>query len=385
MSWERALAALTIALVFGCTSGRPRSTQSSARAPVSAAKPVPELAPAPAPPPAASVSCSTPSLPHLDESGLKPGPAPQRWVARLGLWLADEHEALLDAKPDPAWAEGPLSSADANSATRGVALARLPKGLRNWLGRPIRVLGASGAVCETRLQRFVIRAQVTPDLATSERWEGCSDAPPAAPMAIAEEVWRVTRKTGRTLVAEFSAPCKGALLAVDPDLPAPAISAPEPASAELGAQAMAAFRELPEYAKIQARFRSEQPLATGSWDDHEARRSISTLALPGHTPLFVVSEQVGSGCASRGFSASLSALWGGGGAAVAVTAIDDRKLTPRAMVDLDGSGSGTILLGPDGPWAVRSVLRPKANADNLDVTRFERVFLSSVPFFPGPC
>jgi hypothetical protein len=81
----------------------------------------------------------------------------------------------------------------------------------------------------------------------------------------------------------------------------------------------------------------------------------------------------------------LTALWGGGGPAVAVTAIDDRKLTPKAIVDLDGSGSGAILLGPDGRWATRSVLRPKAGTDKIDVTRFERVFLSSVPFFPGPC
>lgn len=375
---------LIFALVCGCKSNGPSPAPlHSSGVPVSTPLPVPVAAPAPAPAP--SGSCTTTDVPHLDAKRLDTGPAPQRWVANLGLWLADEHGALLDAKPNPAWAEGPLSSADANSATRGVALARLPKGLRNWLGRPIRVLGPSGTVCETRLQRFLIRAQITPDLPTSEHWEGCSDAPPATPIAIAEEVWRVTAHAGRTLIAEFSAPCKGALLAVDPDLPMPAISAPEPASAEAGAQAMTAFRQLPEYAQVQARFRNEQPGATGSWDDRDASRSISTLALPGHTALFIVSEQVGSGCATRGFSASLTALWGGGGPAVAVTAIDDRKLTPKAIVDLDGSGSGAILLGPDGRWATRSVLRPKAGTDKIDVTRFERVFLSSVPFFPGPC
>jgi hypothetical protein len=308
-------------------------------------------------------------------------------VANPGLWLADERSALLDSKPDPSWGAGPLSNAGPNSATRGVAAARLPKAVRNWLGRPVKVLGAGGAVCETRLQRFLIRAQITPDLRTAEHWEGCADGPAITPSAVAEEIWRLTSKTGRTLIAEFSAPCKGALLAVDPDLPAPMISAPEPASAEVGAQAMTAFRQLPEYAQIQARFRAEQPTASGSWDDHEAWRSISTLALPGHTPLFVISEQIGSGCEQRGFSASLSALWGGSGPAVAVNAIDDRKLTPRAIVDLDGSGIGAILLGPDGPWSARSVLRAKAKPETNpnDVTRFERVFLSSVPFFPGRC
>ncbi len=386
MSRTPALCCAVFALVFGCNSQKPspaKAVAAPASAPVPVPVPVPDLPLTASAAP--SASCTTPEAAHLDANNLKAGPPPQRLAAYLGLWLADERSALLDAKPDPSWAEGPLSSEEPNSATRGVAMARLPKALRNWLGRPVRVLGVSGAVCETRLQRFLIHAQITPDLRTSEHWEGCSDAPPTAPMAIAEEVWRVTGKAGRTLVAEFSAPCKGALLAVDPDLPAPVISAPEPASAEVGAQAMAAFRQLPEYAQVQARFRSERPDATGSWDDRDVWRSISTLAVPGHTPLFVVSEQVGSGCASRGFSASLSALWGGGGPAIAVTAVDDRKLTPRAIVDLDGSGGGAILLGPDGPWAAGSVLRAKANTDKFDVTRFERVFLRSVPYFPGPC
>ena len=383
-----ALPCLLFAVAFACN---PQKTSPAQSEPNHASVPVPVPVPTPAPVPtptlapstSASASCTTPTAPRLDPKALKVGPTPQRLVGDLGLWLADERGALLDAKPDPRWAEGPLSSAGPNSATRGVATARLPKALRNWLGRPVKVLGASGAVCETRLQRFLIRAQITPDLRTAEHWEGCSDAPALAPAAIAEEVWRVTGDAGRALVAEFSAPCKGALLAVDPDRPEPVISAPQPASAEVGAQAMSAFRQLPEYAQIQARFGREQPGVSGSWDDREAWRNISTLALPGRTPLFLVSEHVGSGCASRGFSASLSALWGGGGPAVALAAIDDRKLTPAAIVDLDGAGS--ILLGPDGPWSARSVLRPKPGTDKVDVTRFERVFLSSVPFFAGPC
>jgi hypothetical protein len=299
--------------------------------------------------------------------------------------LADERSALLDATPDPSWADGPVVSAELGSATRAVSVTRLPKALRGWLGRPVKVLGASLAVCETRLQRFLIRAQITPDARTAEHWEGCADTPAPPSATIADEVWRVTSKGGRSLIAEFSAPCKGALLAVDPDLPAPAVSAPEPASAEVGAEAMNAFRRLPEYAQVQARFAQQRPALTGSWDDRDARRGISRLSLPGGAPLFVISVQVGSGCSSQGFSASLSALWAGAGTAVAVPAIDDRKLSASAIVDLDGNGDGAILLGPDGPWSARSVLRPKPNAGKVDLTRFERVFLSSVPFFPGPC
>ena len=296
--------------------------------------------------------------------------------AQPGLWLADESSALISATPDPAWAEGPLTlAADGSSATRGVALTRLPKALRGWLGRPVKVLGASGAVCETRLQRFALRAKITPDPRTAEYWEGCAEGPAMPPETIAEEIWRLSAVGGRTLIAEFSAPCKGALLAVDPNLPAPAIAAPEPAAAEIGAAAMAAFRGLPAYVALQARFRAEHPDLEGAWDDRDARRSVSRLALPGKPELLFVSVETGSNCS--GFSASLSALWEAGpnGPSKVLTAIDNYRLSPSAIVDLDDGGS-SLLLGPDGPLQMRSVLRAGS---------YERSFLSNVPYFAGPC
>ena len=293
-----------------------------------------------------------------------------------GLWLADESSALLDARPDPTWGEGTITLAsDRASATRSVTLSRLPKSLRSWLGRPVKVLGASGAVCETRLQRFALRAQVTPDPRTAEYWEGCADGAAMPAETIAKEIWRLSAAGGRTLIAEFSTPCKGALLAVDPNLPAPEIAAPEPASAEVGAAVMTAFRALPAYAAVQTRFRAEHPDREGAWDDRDARRSISKLALPGRPALLFVSVETGSECA--GFSASLSAIWEASpsGPGRVLTAIDNRRLSPSAVVDLDGNGS-SLLLGPDGPWRVRSVLRPGS---------LQRSFLSNVPYFAGPC
>ena len=311
-------------------------------------------------------------------SALKTAPPNVKLVplrTQPGLWLADEESALLDAKPAQEWGEGPITLAhDGSSATRGVTLQRLPKPLRSWLGRRVTVLGSSGTVCETRLQRFALRAKVTPDARSAEFWEGCAE--PAMPKeAVAKELWRLSAVGGRTLIAEFSAPCKGALLAVDPDLPAPAIAAPEPASAEVGAAVMAAFRALPAYAALQARFHAEHPELEGAWDDRDARRSVSRLSLPGRPELLFVSVETGSGCA--GFSASLSALWqdGPNGPAKVLTAIDNRRLSPSAIVDFDGSGS-SLLLGPDGPLQMRSVLRPGS---------FERSFLSDVPYFFGPC
>ncbi|MEI9953766.1 MAG: hypothetical protein WDO74_33505 [Pseudomonadota bacterium] len=328
---------------------------------------------------ASANTCASAWPAPIELSALKTAPksaalSPLR--AQPGLWLADESSALLSATPDPAWAEGPLTLTGAgSSATRSVALTRLPQGLRGWLGRPVKVLGASGAVCETRLQRFALRAQVTPDPRTAEHWEGCADGPAMPPETIAQEIWRLSAVGGRTLIAEFSAPCKGALLAVDPNLPVPAIAAPEPAAPEVGAAVLAAFRALPEYAALQTRFRAEHPDVEGAWDDRDARRSVSKLALPGRPELLFVSVETGSGC--TGFSASLSALWEAGpsGPSKVLAAIDNRRLSPSAIVDFDGNGS-SLLLGPDGPLQMRSVLRPGS---------YQRSFLSDVPYFAGPC
>ncbi|MEO8903204.1 MAG: hypothetical protein ABI488_13830 [Polyangiaceae bacterium] len=311
--------------------------------------------------------------------------APSALSTHLGLWLADEQHAILSATPQATWATGTPSFLGHNTAVRRVVMASLPKALRAWLGRPVRVLGANGAVCETRLQRFLIRAQVTPDPAQAEIWDGCGDLPvPSA--TIAQEIWDLAGSSGRQLVAEFSAPCQGALLAVDPDLPAPAIAGPEPASAELGERAQSEFRKLPAYAELQARFKTEHPGAEGAWDDHEARRSVWSLNLPAHTPLVFVSVEVGSGCTARaaGFSASLSALWAANGSEplsllLVPGALDDRRLTPRAVLDLDGDGATQVLLGPDGQFAARAVLSRSKSA------AFAKVLLSGVPFFTDPC
>lgn len=389
-AWLALSGALLLATGVAC---RPRAASSEKPAPSAAAphsdaptssgRPVEHAASGSAEPAAAASaapSACNPAWPApIALSALKAAPAsvalaPLR--SQPGLWLADENSALLDPKPDLAWADGPITlSGDRASASRGVVLARLPKALRAWLGRPVKVLGASGAVCETRLQRFALRAEVSPDPRTAEFWEGCADGPAMPPETIAQEIWRLSAIGGRTLVAEFSTPCKGALLAVDPNLPAPPIAAPEPASAEVGAALMNAFRALPAYAALQARFRAEHPEQEGAWDDRDARRDVSKLALPGRPELLFVSVETGTDCA--GFSASLSAVWetGSNGPAKVLPGIDNRRLRPSAIVDLDGSG-GSLLLGPDGPWKVRSVLR----AGSL-----QRSFLSDVPYFAGPC
>jgi len=379
------LAAVAL-LAAGACRGRTSSSQpGSAKAAGALAAPrplVPSAVAAPLPvasAAAASSACASGWPAPIALSALKAVPEGVAAVplqSRPGSWLADENGALLDPQPNPAWADGPITlSGDRTRALRGVLPARLPKALRAWLGRPVKVLGAAGAVCETRLQRFAVQAEVTPDARTAEFWEGCADGPAMPPEAIAKEIWRLSAAGGRTLIAEFSAPCKGALLAVDPNLPAPPVAAPEPATAEVGAALMTAFRALPEYAALQARFRAEHPDREGAWDDRDARRNISKLSLPDHPELFFVSVETGSGC--QDFSASLSAVWqaGSNGPAKVLKAIDNRRLKPSALVDLDGTG-GSLLLGPDGPWKVRSVLRAAS---------LERSFLSYVPYFGGPC
>ncbi len=304
--------------------------------------------------------------------------APSALASRAGLWLADEQYALVSATPSRAWADGAATYTGHDSALRNVVLKRIPQSLRSWLGRPVRILGASGAVCDTRLQRFLLRAEVNPDPARAEVWEGCSETP-HPPALIAEEIWRLAKPSGLTLVAELATPCKGALLAVDPDLPAPTMRAPQPASAELGERAFAAFRALAGYAVLQARYRSQKPNAEGAWDDHDARRSAWSLALPGHALVFV-SVEAGARC---DFSGSLSALWEADGPAltllIAPEALDAHRLTPVAILDLDGSGEPSVLLGPDGNFSARALLTKHAQPS------YGYHLLSSIPFFVDPC
>lgn len=232
-------------------------------------------------------------------------------------------------------------------------------------------------MCETRLQRFVMSARITPDLRTAEHWEGCADGPPIAPESIAADIWRLSANGGQALLAEFQAPCKGALLAIDPDTTPPPIAAPQPPSAEVGTRLSTAFRELPEYARIQSRYRAEHPDAEGSWDDHDARRSLSTLALPGLPPFYFVSVEVGACC--EGFSAGLSAVWPSGleGPGQAVTPLDSARVTPSALLQLPDSSS-VLLLGPDGLFRARSLLRREPGG-----SRYLRELSSAVPFFAG--
>jgi hypothetical protein len=310
-------------------------------------------------------------------------PAPNELADHPGSWLANERFATLSTKPEASWAEGAPSFSGDYSATSAVALDRLPKALRAWLGHPVRVLSESGIVCETRLQRFAIRAQISPDLATAEVWDGCSGEHAQTPAQIAQDIWQLSAPEGRTLVAELSAPCKGALVAVDPDLPAPLIAAPEPASAELGAAALAQFRELPAYTRLQARFKASAPNSDGAWEDRTSRRSVWSLDLAGHRPLVFVSVEAGRGCAD--FSGSLSALWevrgNGAGATLDLLAVpsaeDDKRLTPRAVIAF-GATLTSVLLGPDGAYQIQSLLTGGAEG-------YGQTLLTSVPFFAGPC
>ena len=210
-------------------------------------------------------------------------------------------------------------------------------------------------------------------------WDGCADAP-VSPGAIADEIWQLSAGSGRALVAEFATPCRGALLAVDPDLPALAIAAPEPASAELGERAFTELRKLPAYAALQAEFKAAEPHAGGAWEDHEARRGAWVLALPGHRPLVLVSVEAGTPCSN--WSGTLNALWADTGSALTLLAtpkgVDDHRLTPAAVVDLEGQGNASVLLGPDGRFAARALLGKRGAGYAYGV-------LSAVPFFAQPC
>jgi hypothetical protein len=163
-------------------------------------------------------------------------------------------------------------------------------------------------------------------------------------------------------------------------LTAPAIAAAEPAPAELGERAFTELRKLPAYVALQAQFKAAEPEAEGAWEDHDARRGAWVLSLPRHTPLVFVSIEAGTRCSK--WSGALSALWADTGSALTLLAtpqgLDDHRLTPEAVVDLDGQGNASVLLGPDGRFAARALLGKRG-------TSYAYGVLSAVPFFVQPC
>jgi len=304
-----------------------------------------------------------------------PGPA-KDW------FLADADGVILRTSAEQAWSSSAPRFANEETVVSDVAEPALPEIVRAQKGRRLRVHSESGAVCETKITGFKLRAQIVPHFGMRQGWRGESGEPKTPQVEIAREIWELAGQDGLVLLGEIEPKCSAPLWAEDAAAAPIALARIEKASSELGALALAALRRSPEYAATQREFEG-YPGATGPWE-RAGERAFDAWRIPRQvgSSLVVASLRAGEGCA---FSAGLTALFEQQGprTPLVVLAIPDAlrdgfEHVPKAAFDADGDGSLEILFGPDGFFRERSVLGKRGQYHELEV-------LLRVPYLDCPC
>ena len=255
-------------------------------------------------------------------------------------------EVVISMHPDERWAIGP-AKVDKNRANsslirvrRQVDPKKLPPEVTQLAGAPVRLMDARGVRCEAKLGGFFLRGRV---------WEGDADGEDEAPD------WGTT---ANFLVAKIDGDrkaCAGATWARSTTLPIPTIATAESPSAGLKAQAVAAFKALPESRGIQRRFAEwsarEHHKATPPWFDrgteHPTVRLISIK--PNGPMLLSVSGAINEGGCADGVRDFLWGLWQVEGSPenprLVLRNQPDEAMTmhPTAAVDVDGDGRVELL------------------------------------------
>ena len=283
---------------------------------------------------------------------------------------------VLDATPDVTRASGapelrsledPVVVATHVSAPSGAAIDA-------WLGRRVRLYGTTGPVCEGVLRAVALVGRVSPHEGTLSRWRGGEDdQAPLTPAAIAGEAWAVATEGGGVVLAgELDADgCEGALWAGLADTPAPEFHASEAADAETESRALAAFRALPAWAEVAARYHDEvREERAPRWDTHgESRPTVNVIDL-GASRLVVVTADVGGGCGD--FGATQTTIFRDGARGLEVVGAPiDASFVPTSAADVDGDGALDLVL----PNGVRRAIGGS----------FERAEAIEVPFLGCPC
>jgi hypothetical protein len=252
----------------------------------------------------------------------------------------------------------PRGGSDSFDVTLAVAPAALSETTRAWLGKSITVYAKDGATCQGSVVRFDVRVKAEPHFGMRQAWAGEDGAKKATPREIAEQIWKIARDEERFAVAVLDRECHGVWAMTDAVsfIPATAPAAP------LRAAALSAFKALPAYRELQARFARESANAKQAWESVDGQLNVVELRSAPETALLVVSARGGVGCG--GFGGNLSAIW-------KVTGADARAtFTPRGVfkdsidllkvhgaVDHNADGSLELLAGPDVFADEISVLR----------------------------
>ena len=257
----------------------------------------------------------------------------------------------------------PHKADDAYVVAAAIAPTELSESTRSWLGRSVTVYAKNGATCSGAVARFELRVAAVPHFGMVQAWNGEADQPKASPAQIATEIWNIASDNERFVVGVLDEPCHGAWATAGSPAWVPAQTAP----AGLRASAILAFKALPHYRELQAKFVTENSDTTHAWEEIDGELAVVQLRPASGPTLVIVSARGGASC--NAFSGGMSAIWqvAAGGALSLRQVID----TGTDLLDTHGavdSGAGLQLLtGPDGLYDQISVLQPKASGFELSV------------------
>ncbi|MEO6599203.1 MAG: hypothetical protein ABIQ16_04970 [Polyangiaceae bacterium] len=260
-----------------------------------------------------------------------------------------------------------------------VEVRALSKEARAWLGKSVTVFARDGAQCQGVVTRFEVRVSSEPHFGMRQTWAGEGGVPKASPAQIAQEIWGIARNDERFVVGVLDHECHGVWAVAHALTFTPAVAPP----ATLRAQALAAFKALPAYRELQARFAQETSNPEQSWENVDGVLSVVLLSSSAESSLVVVAARGGVGCGT--FGGNLSAIWkvSGSGSAPKLTSRGVFKdaadlLQVHGAFDQNADGTLELLAGPDVFADEISVLRLGANG-------YERNVLFATSFWDCGC
>jgi hypothetical protein len=184
---------------------------------------------------------------------------------------------IADARRD--WGAGPIKIEQVPGEhdvrlvmTRAIDPKAVPAALRAWRGRKV-IVGRDATRCASEVTGLQLLGVTEPESELGF-WDGASAPLPARGAALA--IWNEAHVW---LVGELSDTCLGTTWVRAADLKVPAVVAPLTVTGSLRDEALAAFRALPAYRAVAARFRGG-----GAWDaSGGGPRSVLRFDLPNRT------------------------------------------------------------------------------------------------------
>jgi len=267
----------------------------------------------------------------------------------------DRAYVVLAQVTEDSWGRGAPSLVSVESPVvvrRDVDVVALPRALARRSGGSVRLVGASGVVCQGVIGPMSIVGRFEPHFGTRQDWEGKNHdiGEPDAPLPIeqvASQAWDES-VAGRVLAAEVistTGDCKRALYARAASLSAPAVIAESPAPPALADKAVEALRRLPSYATVEQNYRQSSSGGPGRWEIENGSTDVTFFR--GKDASYVwVSAYGGEACSD--FDAHMVALWkveGAGTPRPTFTLLHEGTddLLPVGVTDIDGDGSVELL------------------------------------------